>query len=164
MTFRDLSLPFAATLLLSAAAAAQTYPTGTTLSAPQQTQQATRSKLGPVPAQTLESSQPAAIHGTPQLVTKIANAERKLTSAKVQDMLGRPVGSVQSVHTSTAGTVTSAKVALTTQNDAGKFVTIPASQLAYDSHTGVVVAQMTQTEIDELPATTAPTGTTPRGY
>jgi hypothetical protein len=119
--------------------------------------------LTPVPTQAPPLTQPSAAQNSAQPVTKMANAEQKLTAAKVQDMLGRPLGNVQSIHTSAGGTVTSVQVALNTQTEAGKTVNIPASQLTYDVHSGVVVAQLTQTEVDAMPAT-SPTAKPPRGY
>jgi hypothetical protein len=148
-----LNLSFAATLTLSAAVAA---PADTSASGSAgQPSQSTQNPLGPVPAPAPQLSQPSAVQDSAKPVSKMANAEQKLTAARVQDMLGRPIGNIRSVHTSAGGTVTSAQVALNTQTEAGKTVTIPASQLMYDVHTGVVVAQLTQTEIDAMPATVA---------
>ena len=156
-------LSFSAALMLSAAAAAPADTSG--YGSAGQTSPSTQNPLGPVPAQAPKLSQPSAVRDDAQPVAKLANAEQKLTAAKVQDMLGRPIGKIQSVHTSTGGTVTSAQVALSTQTEAGKTVNIPASQLMYDAHTGVVVAQLVQTEIDAIPGTVAqPGSTTPRGY
>ena len=140
-----------AALALSAATAAQTDP-----SAYGQASQSTQKAAGPVPAQTPQLSQPSAAQGSAKPVSKMANAQRTLAAAKVQDMLGRPIGNIQSVQTSAAGTVTSAQVALNTRTEAGKTVTIPADQLLYDPHSRVVVAQLVQTEIDAMPAS-APT-------
>lgn len=153
---------FSAALMLSAAAPA--LADSSSYGGAAQPSASTRNPLGPVPAQAPPLSQPSAVQDSAKPVSKMANAEQKLTSAKVQDMLGRPIGKIQSVHTSTSGTVTSAKVALNTQTEAGKTVNIPASQLMYDAHSGVVVAQLTQTEIDAMPATVAQPDSSPGGY
>jgi hypothetical protein len=147
-----LSLTFVGTLILSAAGPAASE----TSTSAGQASPSTQEQLTPVPTQPPPLSQPSAVRATAtQPVSKVPNAEQRLAAAKVQDMLGRPIGNIQSIHTSTAGTVTSAKVALSTQTEAGKTVTIPANQLMYDAHTGIVVAQLTQTEIDAMPATVA---------
>jgi hypothetical protein len=71
-------------------------------------------------------------------------------------MLGRPIGQVQSVGTGANGKPTSVQVALNTPNQAGKTVQFSADKLRYDARSGVVVAQVTQTEIDAMPASSQP--------
>ena len=163
MTYRLLSFTLAATFFLAATA----YAYAGSLSAGSRSQATTTSPSsaqpspsGPAtaaPSNPPQMSQPSATADTKPL-TNVPNAERKLVSAKVQDMLGRPIGQVQSVGTGPNGKLTSVQVALNTPNQAGKTVQFPADKLRYDARSGVVVAQVTQTEIDAMPATSSQPG------
>jgi hypothetical protein len=165
MTYKLLSFNLAAMLFLAATVSAiagslSAGQTSTTSGSSGQASSSSPNQMTPAPSNAPQVSQPAAATGDTKPLTSVQNAEHKLASANVQDMLGRPIGRVQSVRTDTSGTPTSVKVALNTQTEAGKIVQLPASQLRYDTHSGAVVAQLTQTEIDAIPATSPQSGAT----
>ena len=92
-----------------------------------------------------------------QQVATMKNPEQKLVSAPVRDMLGRSIGTVESIQTSADGKPTALQILVSAQDEPDKRVTIPASAVTYDPRTRVVIAQMTRTEIDAMPpGTTVP--------
>ena len=126
-----------------------------------QTTQSSQDQSTPTPSEAPKLNQPSAAQGAGQPVTSLSKPEQKLASAPVQDMLGRPIGTVERVQTDTRGAPTSLRVLLNTQNEAGKSVTIPATQMTYNAKSHVVVAELTQTEIDAMPGMAAPSNSNP---
>jgi hypothetical protein len=155
MTYRLLSFGFATTFFLAvnASAMAGSLTAGSPSSAPS----SSSTQMAPVPSNIPQLNQPSTAAGDTKPLASVSNAQSRLASATVQDMLGQSIGRVRSVQTSASGMPTSVQVAL---NQAGKTVRLPADQLRYDAKRGIIVAQITQTEIDAMPATSSQTGTT----
>ena len=111
------------------------------------------------PAVNSPASGQAASAGTTEPLSSVSQPERKLVSAPVQDSSGQPIGQVASVQTGDRGAPKSVQVSLTASGG-GKVVSIGADQLRYDSAKGVVVAQLSQEQINAMASTSAPAPTT----
>lgn len=85
-------------------------------------------------------------------VASVTDAKTQLAAATVQDQSGQQVGQVQDVHTSSSGKATRVDVALNTPSGVGKVVSLKASQLGYDPSKNIVVAQLSRSDIESMPA------------
>lgn len=89
-----------------------------------------------------------------QSLSRINEPERELGAASVRDSSGETVGQVQAVQTSTKGKASSVRIALNTAKGVatGKRVTVAAQDLRYDSASNAVVADLSQSQIEGMPA------------
>jgi hypothetical protein len=93
-----------------------------------------------------------------QPLSSVSQPERKLAAAPVQDSSGQSIGQVASVQTGDRGAPTSVQVALNASG--GKVVSIGADQLRYDAAKNVVVAELSQSQINALASGSASTAGT----
>ncbi|HTT84782.1 MAG TPA: hypothetical protein VMF67_14995 [Rhizomicrobium sp.] len=82
-----------------------------------------------------------------------------LASAQVQDSNGQPAGQVAVVHTSHAGHPTKVDITLTS-NDGGhaKTISVSASKLRYDRDNNTLIADMTLSDLQSMPAVSSTAG------
>ena len=83
-------------------------------------------------------------------VNTLDNAPQKLANATVEDSSGAAVGKVARVQTSASGTVRKVDVSLT---DSSKTVAIPATYLRFNTDKNTLNANLSRSEIDNLPST-----------
>ena len=94
----------------------------------------------------------------PVPVLQLSNPNR-LQSAGVVDSSGKPIGKVTEVKAGSDGKATRVKVTLITQTGQGRVASIRAEKLNYDASKGVLVAQLSPSEVDQLANTASTTGT-----
>ena len=92
-----------------------------------------------------------------QSLSKLSDPQQELAAASVRDSSGQRVGQVEAVQTNTKGNARSVEIALNTATGAGKLVTAPARDLFYDSASNAVVADLSQSQIEGMPAKAGPT-------
>jgi len=87
-----------------------------------------------------------------QSLSKLGDPQQELAAASVRDSSGQRVGQVEAVQTNAKGSARSVEIALNAATGAGKLVTVPARDLFYDSASNAVVADLSQSQIEGMPA------------
>lgn len=96
----------------------------------------------------------AAMSAQPVPVPQLSNPD-KLQSAGVVDSSGKAIGKVTEVKTGSDGKATRVKVALMTEAGQGRVASIRAEKLSYDQSKGVLVAQLSPAEVNQLATTSS---------
>lgn len=91
-----------------------------------------------------------------QPLSKVKDAKTTLASASVQDSTGQQIGQVTTVHTTKKGTPTTVDVTLQSAGSGqAKTVAIKASKLHYDQSSNTLKADLTSSEVQQLPTATS---------
>lgn len=92
----------------------------------------------------------ASVQTTGVALNTLDNAPQKLARAKVEDATGAAVGTVTRVQTGSSGNVRKVEVSLTSNN---KIVAIPANYLRFNTDKDTLKANLTRSELNNLPNT-----------
>jgi hypothetical protein len=151
-----------ATMFAAAALAAPAFaaPAGTQ-TGPASTQAEPNNAMGAPgaaqPGNSAMHSSSSQANAKPIPLTSVSDSKTKIMAAPVQDSAGNTVGTVQQVSTNPSGKAKSVDVTLTTAGGQSKVVKIKASKLRYDSASNLLKADLTKSEIENLPKATTTT-------